>query len=84
VLSPATNAALFAIMLRGTPPGMHGRVTNSLFQVATALAALAPLASGLVVEQASAGWAMVLFAATLVVVVPIALIFPATGDEAPG
>ena len=84
VLSPATNAALFAIMLRGTPPGMHGRVTNSLFLVATALAALAPLASGLVVEQASAGWAMVLFAATLIVVVPLALIFPATAEDTPG
>jgi predicted MFS family arabinose efflux permease len=80
VLSPATNAALFAIMLRGTPPSMHGRVTNSIFQVATALAALAPLASGLVVERASAGWAMVLFAAALAVVVPIALVFPLPRD----
>ena len=82
VLSPATNAALFALMLRGTPPAMHGRVTNSIMQVATALAALAPLASGLVVERASAGWAMVLFAAALAVVVPIALLFPANEEEA--
>jgi predicted MFS family arabinose efflux permease len=81
VLSPATNAALFALMLRGTPPAMHGRVTNSIMQVATALAALAPLASGLVVERASASWAMVLFAAALAVVVPLALLFPATAEE---
>jgi hypothetical protein len=84
VLSPATNAALFALMLRGTPPAMHGRVTNSIMQVATALAALAPLASGLVVERASASWAMVLFAASLAVVVPLALLFPATSAEERG
>jgi hypothetical protein len=81
VLSPATNAALFALMLRGTPPNMHGRVTNSIMQVATALAALAPLASGLVVERASASWAMVFFAASLAVVVPLAFLFPATSAE---
>jgi hypothetical protein len=79
VLAPATNAALFALMLRRTPPALHGRVNNGLLQVAVALAALAPLASGLVVEQASAAWAMVLFAASLGVVLPIALVvqFPA-------
>ncbi len=80
-LAPATNAALFAIMLRGTPPALHGRVTNSLLQVATALAALAPLASGVVVDQASAGWAMVLFAVALAAVVPLALLYPATPVE---
>jgi MFS family permease len=74
VLAPATNAALFALMLRRTPPALHGRVNNGLLQVAVALAALAPLASGLVVEQASAAWAMVLFAASLAVVLPIALL----------
>jgi hypothetical protein len=63
---------------------MHGRVTNSIMQVATALAALAPLASGLVVERASASWAMVLFAASLAVVVPLALLFPATSAEERG
>lgn len=81
ILSPATNAALFAIMLRRTPAAMHGRATNSLFQVATALAALAPLASGVVVDQASARWAMGLFAAALAAVVPIALLLPATPAE---
>jgi MFS family permease len=84
VLSPATNAALFAIMLRGTPPSMHGRATNSLMQVATALAALAPLAGGLVVENASAGWAMAMFAIALAVVLPIALLLPSVPEEADG
>jgi MFS transporter len=83
VLAPATNAALFALMLRRTPPALHGRVNNGLLQVAVALAALAPLASGLVVEQASAAWAMVLFAASLGVVLPIALLvqFPGPPEE---
>lgn len=82
VLSPATNAALFAMMLRRTPPALHGRVNNGLLQVAVALASLAPLASGLVVEVASARWAMVLFAASLAAVIPIALLLPALAEEA--
>ena len=81
ILSPATNAAFFAIMLRRTPPALHGRVNNGLIQVAVALAALAPLASGVVIEEASARWAMVLFAAALVAVIPIALLLPATAEE---
>jgi MFS family permease len=80
VLSPATNAALFALMLRRTPPALHGRANNGLLQVAVALAALAPLASGLVVNEASARWAMVLFAASLAIVVPIALLLPAAPE----
>lgn len=82
VLSPATNAALFAMMLRRAPPELHGRVNNGILQVATALAALAPLTSGLVVGEASARWAMALFAASLAAVVPIALVFPLTAEEA--
>lgn len=74
IASPAANAALFSLMLRRTPPATHGRVNNGLLQVATGLAALAPFASGLVVERASAGWAMLLFAIALAVVVPIALV----------
>lgn len=81
VLSPATNAALFSMVLRRAPPAMHGRVNNGLLQVATALAALAPFASGLVVEQASAAWAMGLFALALAIVLPIALLLPKMPDE---
>lgn len=76
ILAPATNAALFAMMLRRTPPELHGRVNNGLIQVAVALAALAPLASGLVIGAASARWAMVLFAAALAAVIPIAILQP--------
>ena len=77
LLAPATNAAFFALMLRRTPPALHGRVNNGLLQTALALATLAPLLSGLVIEQASAGWAMVVFAAALIAVLPIALLRPA-------
>jgi predicted MFS family arabinose efflux permease len=76
VLSPATNAALFAIVLRRAPASMHGRVNAGLFQVATALAAVAPLVGGIVVNEASANWAMVLFAMALALAVGVALIFP--------
>ena len=82
VASPATNAALFSLVLRRTPPATHGRVNNGLLQVATALAAFAPIASGLVVERASAQWAMVLFAVSAAVVVPVALVVPASPAEA--
>jgi MFS family permease len=80
ILAPATNAALFAIVLRRTPPATHGRVNNGLLQVAMALAALAPFVSGLVVEHASAAWAMVLFAVAIGVVVPAVLIVPWPDD----
>ena len=83
VVAPATNAVLFSLVLRRTPPATHGRVNNGLLQVATALAALAPIVSGLVVERASAAWAMVLFAVAVAVVVPIALVVP-WPDEAGG
>jgi MFS family permease len=81
VVSPASNAALFSTVLRRTPPAMHGRANAGLFQVATALAALAPLAGGLVVERASASWAMVVFAVAIAVVVPIALVMPAADPD---
>ncbi|HEY2354061.1 MAG TPA: MFS transporter [Gaiellaceae bacterium] len=76
IVSPATNAALFSLVLRRTPPATHGRVNNGLLQVATALAAFAPLISGLVVERASAGWAMLLFALAIGVVLPVAFLVP--------
>ena len=82
VVAPAANAALFALILRRTPPAMHGRANNGLLQVATALATLAPFASGLVVERGSARWAMALFAVAIAVVVPIALLLPASAEGA--
>ncbi len=64
-LSPTANAALFAAMLRRTPEELRGRVNNALMQVATGLAALAPLVAGLLVEHVSSNWAMGAFAAAL-------------------
>jgi len=81
ILSPATNAALFAIVLRRTPPAVHGRVNNGLFQVAVALAAVAPFLSGLIVERASAAWAMVFFAVALAAVVPMAFLLRGAGND---
>ena len=66
---------------------MHGRVDAGLFQVAGALAAIAPLVGGFVVNEASANWAIVDFAAALALAVAVALIFPLppeTPDEADG
>ncbi len=65
VLSPAANAGLFAALFRRTPKELQGRVNNSLLQLATGLAALAPLLAGVVVESLSASWAMGIFAAVL-------------------
>jgi MFS family permease len=65
LLAPAANAALFAAMLRVAPEDMRGRVTSTVIQAATGLAALAPLVSGLLVEQFSGRWALVAFAATM-------------------
>ena len=70
LISPATNAALFAALLRHTPPELRGRANNAFFQIATSLAALAPLVSGLLVAHASAGWAMAVFALALVAATP--------------
>ncbi len=84
VLAPASNAALFAIMFRRSPPGMHGRVNNGLLQVAGALAAVAPLVSGVVIDRASAGWAFTLFAASIAIVIPLSFLFPAEQAEAAG
>jgi MFS family permease len=75
-LSPATNAALFAAMLRQTPEAMRGRVNNGLLQVATGLASVAPLVSGLVVSHLSARWAIGIFALALAAVIPLALLLP--------
>ena len=82
VLSPATNAALFAMVLRRTPPALHGRVNNGLLQIATALAALSPLVSGLVIAHASARWALVVFAVAVAAVFPIGLLIRAEPDDA--
>jgi MFS family permease len=76
LLAPAANAALVAVMLRSTPDEMRGRVTNTVVMVAMALAALAPLIAGLLVQHTSGAWAMGAFAATMAIAAVLCLILP--------
>jgi MFS family permease len=50
-------------MLRAAPEEMRGRVTNTVGMLAMALAALAPLLAGLLVQHVSGAWAVGAFAA---------------------
>jgi MFS family permease len=74
LLAPAGNAALFAVMLRSAPEEMRGRVTNTVSMMAMALAALAPLVAGLLVEHVSGAWAVGAFAATMAAATALCLI----------
>ncbi len=76
VLSPTGNAALFAAMLRIAPENMRGRVTSTVIQAATALAALSPLAAGLIVQHVSGQWAMGAFAAAVGVAAIMCIALP--------
>jgi MFS family permease len=76
LLAPTVNAALFAVMLRSTPEEMRGRLSNSVVMVATALATLAPLTAGLLVQRASGAWAIGAFAATMAIAAGLSLILP--------
>lgn len=76
LLAPTVNAALFAVMLRSTPEEMRGRVTNTVLMAATALATLAPLIAGLLVQHVSGAWAVGAFAATMAVAAVLCLILP--------
>jgi MFS family permease len=83
VLAPTVNAALFAVMLRGTPEDMRGRVTSTVLMVATALAALAPLIAGLLVQRVSGAWAVGAFAATMAVAAVLCLVLPGLREAEP-
>jgi MFS family permease len=76
LFAPAVNAALFAVMLRSAPEGMRGRVTNTLLMLATALATLAPLIAGLLVQHVSGAWAEGTFAATMTLAAMLCLLLP--------
>jgi MFS family permease len=73
LLAPAANAALFAFMLRAAPEEMRGRVSNTVVMLAMALAALAPLLAGLLVEHVSGAWAIGAFAAAQAVAAVLCL-----------
>lgn len=80
MLAPAANAALIAVMLRSTPEEMRGRASNTVTMVATALAALAPLLAGLLVQHASGAWATGVFASAMAVAAALCLILPGLRD----
>ncbi len=73
LLAPAANAALFGALLRRTPEELRGRVNNSLIQVASGLATLAPFIAGVLVDDLGAHWAMGLFSMVLGVSTVMAL-----------
>lgn len=76
LLAPAANAALFAVMLRSTPDEMRGRVISTVGMAATALATLAPLMAGLLVQHASGAWAVAVCAAAMTIAAMLSLILP--------
>ncbi|MEH0425339.1 MULTISPECIES: MFS transporter [Streptomyces] len=76
LLAPAANGALVAVVLRSAPEHMRGRVISTVVTAATALAALAPLSAGLIVQHASGAWAVGAFAATTAVAAVLCLILP--------
>ena len=80
LLAPAGNAALFAVMLRSAPEEMRGRVTNTVSMVAMALAALAPLVAGLLVQHVSGSWAVGAFALTMAVATVLCLMLRGLRD----
>jgi len=75
-LGPTANAALFAAMLRAAPENMRGRVNSTVILAATALAALAPLTAGLLVEHLSGRWALLAFAAVTAAAAILAIVLP--------
>jgi MFS family permease len=80
LLAPAGNAGLYAIMLRRVPEEMRGRVTSTVTMAAMALATLAPLLAGLLVEHVSASWAIGAFAAAEAIAAVLTLVMPGLRD----
>jgi MFS family permease len=76
LLAPAVNASLVAVMLRSAPEEMRGRVSNTMLMAATALATLAPLVAGLLVQHVSAAWAIGAFAVAMTVAAAIGQLLP--------
>jgi MFS family permease len=84
LLAPAANAALVAVVLRSAPGEMRGRVTNTVVMAATALAALAPLIAGLLVQHVSGAWAIGAFAATMAAAAGLCAALPGLRLDQPG
>ena len=84
LLAPAANAALFAVLLRGAPEEMRGRVTSTVLMAATGLATLAPLIAGLLVQHVSGAWAIGAFAATMAAAAVLCVVLPGLRPDQPG
>lgn len=80
LLAPAGNSGLFASALRQAPEEMRGRVTSTVTMSAMSLAVLAPLLAGLLVQHASASWAVGAFAAADAIAAVLALTMPGLHD----
>jgi len=80
LLAPAGNAGLYAIMLRQVPEEMRGRVTATVTMTAMALATLAPLLAGLLVEHVSTSWAIGAFAAAQAIAAVLTVVMPGLKD----
>ncbi|SEC20155.1 Predicted arabinose efflux permease, MFS family [Streptomyces sp. 3213] len=76
LLAPAANGALVAVVLRSAPEDMRGRVISTVMMAATALATLAPLIAGLIVQHASGAWAVGAFAAATALAAVLCLVLP--------
>lgn len=76
LLAPAANGALVAVVLRSAPEDMRGRVISTVMMAATALATLAPLIAGLIVQHASGAWAVGACAAATAVAAVLCLVLP--------
>jgi MFS family permease len=83
LLAPAANSGLFAATLRQTPEEMRGRVISTMSVLAMGLAALAPLLAGLLVEHASASWAVGAFAAANAIAAVLTLVMPGLQNADP-
>src|SRR5581483_3535693 len=83
LLAPAANAALVAVVLRSAPEEVRGRVTSTVVTAATALAALAPLIAGLLVQHVSGAWAVGAFAATMTAAAVLCLVLPGLRQTKP-
>lgn len=85
LLAPAANGALVAVVLRSAPEDMRGRVISTVVMAATALATLAPLIAGLIIQHISGAWAVGAFATTTAAAAVLCLILPGFRHaESPG
>lgn len=76
LLAPSANGALVAVVLRSAPEDMRGRVISTVIMAAAALATLAPLIAGLIIQHVSGAWAVGAFAASTAIAAVLCLILP--------